>query len=128
MCFFALYGMSFVYCQYRMLCEYVVYCGCKSCIVSVCHVCSLSYLHYCQHSVSCVCPVLYLHYCQRLVMSVLVLYCTHVCLHYCQCSVLSMQVQYCVCTTASAVCYVSKTCIVFALLPAQCAVCISHYC
>ena len=40
--------------------------------------------------VMCVSPVLYLHYCQHLVMSVLVLYCTHVCLHYCQRSVLSM--------------------------------------
>ena len=39
----------------------------------------------------------------------------------------------CVCTTASAVCCVCKSCVVFALLPAQCAVCVSpvlclHYC
>ena len=40
---------------------------------------------------------------------------------------------YCVCTAASAVWYVCKLCIVSALLPAQCAVCVSlslcwHYC
>ena len=78
-------------------------------------------------------PVLYLHYCQCSSMSVLVLYFTHVCLHYCQRNVLSIWVQYCVCTTASAVCCVCKPCIVFALMPAQCAVCVSpilclHHC
>ena len=83
--------------------------------------------------VMCFSPVLYLHYCQPLVMSVLVLYYTNVHLHYCQHSVLSMRVRYCVCTTASAVCCVCKSCIVFALLPAQCAVYVSpvlclHYC
>ena len=124
------YCMNFVYCQYRMLC--------KLCTVDVSPVLCL---HYCQPSVPCVfrivstllpaqcvmcaSPVLYLHYCQRLVMSVLVLYCTHVCLHYCQSSVLSMRVWYCVCTTASAVCYVCKSCIVFALLLVQVSVHVS---
>ena len=117
-----------------------MYCGCKSCTMDVNPVLCL---HYCQPSVPCVfrivstllpaqcvmyvSPVLYL------VMSVLVLYFTHVCLHYCQCSVLSMRVWYCVCTTASSVCCVCKSCIVFGLLPVQCDVCVSpvlclHYC
>ena len=39
----------------------------------------------------------------------LVLYCMHVC----------------VCTTASTVCCMCKSCVVFALLPAQCALCVS---
>ena len=77
---------------------YTVSIGCcvsKLCTVDVSPVLCL---HYCQPSVPCVfyivstllpaqcvmCvgPVLYLHYYQRLVMSVLVLYCIHVCLHY----------------------------------------------
>ena len=45
------------------------------------------------------------------------------CLHYCQRSVLCMRVLYCVYTTASIVCCVCKSCVVFALLPGQCAVC-----
>ena len=64
----------------------------------------------------CVSPVSYLHYGQRSMMRRLVRYCMHVC-----------------CTTASTVCCACEFCIVFALLPAQCAVYVSpvlrsHYC
>ena len=73
----------------------------------------------------CVRPVLYLHYCQCSMTCKLVLYCMHVYLHYCQRSVLCMRVLYCVYTTANIVCYVCKSCVVFALLPAQYVVCVS---
>ena len=73
------------------------------------------YLHYCQHSVvMCVSPVSYLYYCQHSMVCKLVLCYMHVCLHYCQGSVLCMRVLYCVCTTASTVCYMCKSCVVFA--------------
>ena len=89
------------------------------------------YLHYCQSSVRCVfqhivsrllpaqcvmcvSPVLHLHYCQCLVMSVLVMYCTHVCLHYCQCSVLCVSPALCLHYCQRRV----QSCIVFTLLPA----------
>ena len=77
-------------------------------------------------------PVLYLHHCQCSVMHVLVLYCTHVCLYTCVFALLPAQYTVhvssvlCVCTTASTVCCVCEFCIVFALLPAQFAVCKSH--
>ena len=73
----------------------------------------------------CVSLVLYLHYCQCSMTCKLVLYCMHMCLHYCQRSVLCMRVLDCVCTIASIVCCVCKFCVVFALLPAQGAVCVS---
>ena len=81
----------------------------------------------------CVSLVLYLHYYQCSMTCKLVLYCMHVCLHYCQCSVLCVWVLYCVCTTASIVCCVCKSCVLFALLPVQSVVHVSpvlrlHYC
>ena len=105
-----------------------MYCGCKSCIVFAAqctvYVSPVLYLHFCQPSVPCMLsPVLYLHYCLR--------------------SVLCIRVLYCVRTTVSAVCcvrkssvvlallqaqytmYLCKSCIVFALLPVQCAVYVS---
>ena len=90
----------------------------------MCHVCIVSPLLPAQYAM-CVKPVLYLHYCQCSMTCKLVLYCVHVYLHYCQRSVLCMRVLYCVYTTASIVCCMCKSCVVFALLPAQCAVCVS---
>ena len=59
--FFVLYCMSFVYCQHRRLCKYVLHCGCNSCVVFAllqvqCAVCvnPMLCLHYCQRSVLCV--------------------------------------------------------------------------
>ena len=43
------------------------------------------------------------------------------CLHFCQCSVPCLLVLYCITSTANAVCYTCWSCIVFALLPARCA-------
>ena len=146
------YHVSCVFCIVLYeLCILSVHIGC--CVSQLCtvDVSPVLCLHYCQPSVPCairiistllpaqcvmcVSPVLYLNYCQHLVMSVLVLYCIHVCLYYCQhmYSVLSMRVQYCVYTTASAVCYPCEFSIVFTLLPAQFAIHASsvlclHYC
>ena len=71
----------------------------------------------------CVSPMLCLHYCQCSVLCVSLLLCSH----YCQRSVLCVYVLGCVCTTASTVtvCCVRNSCVVFALLPALCAVCVS---
>ena len=98
----------------------VLYCVCSP----VCHVCIVSPLLPAQCAM-CVKPVLYLHYCQCSMTCKLVLYCMHLYLHYCQRSVLCMRVLYCVYITASIVYCVCKSCVVFALLPTQCAVRVS---
>ena len=62
---YSVYHVSCVFCtvlyelcihQYRMLCEQVIYCGYKSCIV---------FALLPAQSAMCISSVLYLHYCQR---------------------------------------------------------------
>ena len=114
----ALYELCILPIYIGRLCEKLVYCGCKSCIVFTVQfaVCVL-YLHYCQPSVPCVLSL----YCISTTANVVwhVSYSCIVCM--------------CICSTASAVCYECECCVVFALLPAQCAVRVSpvmclHYC
>ena len=126
-----------------------VYCVCKSCVVfallpaqcAVCCVCTTASavccvlcLHYCQLSVLCVSPALWL-------LNVLSVQFAMWGLWQLQVFLLLFYFTIFYCTTASAVCCVCKSCVVFALLPAQCAVfCVcttasavccmlcSHYC
>ena len=146
-CAFCTVLYEFCILLYRMLCEYVVYRGCKFCIVlallpAQCAVCVKSCivsLLLPAHRGVCVSPVLYLHYCQYSVMLKLILYCelallpeqsavhlsSVLCLYYSISS--AVWCVWCVCVFALlpaqfAVC-VYTSCVVFALLPVQFAVC-----
>ena len=103
-----------------------MYCGCKSRIVfaAQCAVCvsPVLYLHYCQPSVPCVSPVLYLHYCQCSESCMCVSFVLY--LHYCQRSMTCKLVLYCMHVHLH-YCCACEFCIVFALLPGQCAVLVS---
>ena len=110
--FFVLYCMSFVYCQYRRLCEQVVHCGCNSCVVfalmpAQCAVCCV------YTTASAICYV-----CKSCVVFA---QCTAstVCHVGATTSPLIIIIFAIFCTTSSAVCYVCKSCVVFALLPVQ---------